>query len=132
MKKLLVSISLFTTIHSQSVTEVWNYAHSIGIKHDEIVVAQSVLETGWYKCESCSLDYNNLFGFKYKGEYLKFEHWKMSVIYYKDWQRKLYKGGDYYEFLKCIDFGNGCHTYAEDMNSYIQKLEEILFKIWSC
>jgi len=33
------------------------------VKFPSVVTAQSVLETGWYQCESCSLDKNNIFGF---------------------------------------------------------------------
>jgi len=132
MKKLLfILLPLF--FQAQTVNEVWNYAHNIGVQQDHIVVAQSILETGWYKCKHCSLDHNNLFGFRVNGEYLKFSHWKHSVDYYKSWQRRHYSGGDYYEFLKCIDFGSGnCHTYAANMDTYITKLEQILWKIWSC
>jgi hypothetical protein len=37
-----------------------------GIKHPEIVVKQTILETGWYKCKYCSLSENNIFGFRKK------------------------------------------------------------------
>lgn len=132
---LLLSLLVFSSqkVKCQTVSEVWNYAYKIGVEHSEVVVAQSILETGWYKCKDCSLAYNNLFGFRHKGEYLKFTHWKQSVDYYKNWQRRWYKGGDYFAFLCCIDFGDGkCHGYAEDMKSYVVKLEQIIWKLWSC
>jgi hypothetical protein len=133
MKTLLITLLIFTSVKAQTINEVWNYAHSIGIQQDHIVVAQSILETGWYKCTDCSLDHNNLFGFRVNKKYLKFAHWKHSVDYYKNWQRRHYSGGDYYEFLTCIPFSNGsCYAYAEDMKQYLVKLEQILFKIWSC
>jgi hypothetical protein len=133
MKKIILLITFPSLIHSQSVNEVWKYVYDQKIAHHEIVVAQSILETGWYKCTQCSLDHNNLFGFRYKGEYIKFDHWKESVDYYKVWQRKHYKGGDYYEFLSCVPFSGGkCYPYAENMQSYITKIEQVLFRIWSC
>jgi hypothetical protein len=132
MKKLIFLIFPLS-FQAQTVNEVWNYANNIGIEQSHIVVAQSILETGWYKCNNCSIAYNNLFGFRVNGEYLKFTHWKHSVDYYKNWQRRHYTGGDYYQFLTCIPFSNGsCYAYAEKMDTYIVKLEQILWKIWSC
>lgn len=76
----------------------------LGIEHPDIVYHQSLLETGRYKCTKCSLDNNNLFGFYYKGKYLWFDTWQESVAYYKWWQDKLYRGGDYFEFLDRVGF----------------------------
>ena len=87
-------------------------------KHPEIVMAQAVLESGNFKCNNCSWDYNNPFGFFWRGEYKKWDSWQQSIIYYRNWQSKLYKGGDYYEFLKRVG-------YAEDPN-YINKLKQIV------
>jgi flagellum-specific peptidoglycan hydrolase FlgJ len=82
----------------------------------DIVLRQAILETGYLKCKDCSLDNNNIFGFRYKNEYLKFDYWQQSVQYYKWWQSKKYKEGDYYKFLD--------NYYAEDVN-YIKKLKII-------
>lgn len=82
----------------------------------DIALKQAILETGYLNCTDCSLDKNNLFGFRYKGEYLKFDYWQQSVQYYKWWQSKKYKEGDYYLFLSKF--------YAEDAY-YIQKLKRI-------
>jgi len=95
------------------------------VKHPEIVLRQSIMESGWFKCTSCSMRYNNPFGFRYPSwvdkdnplGYLKFDTWQDAVKYYKKWQKKRYKGGDYYEFLKNIG-------YAQDPN-YIKKLKSI-------
>ena len=86
-----------------------------GIKHENIVLAQALHETGNFSCNKCSLDKNNLFGFRYKKKYLEFDHWEESVTYYAKWQDRHYKSGDYYEFLK--DVG-----YATD-TTYNQKLK---------
>jgi flagellum-specific peptidoglycan hydrolase FlgJ len=96
------------------------------IEHSEIVLRQSIWETGWYKCDYCSRRYNNLFGFRHKSwvteenpkGYLKFDTWQESVAYYKKWQTKRYSGGDYYTFL--INVG-----YAEDGNKYVKHLKSL-------
>lgn len=100
----------------------------VGIQHVDIVLSQAVLETGWFKCNNCSFQYNNLFGFLYKGKYLRFDNWKESVAYYKWWQDQLYKdGGDYYAFLKKVGYAT-----APDYNQKLQSvgkelnIEEIL------
>jgi len=95
------------------------------VEHPEIVLRQSIMESGWFKCTSCSMRYNNPFGFRHPSwvdkenplGYLKFDKWQDAVKYYKKWQKKRYKGGDYYEFL--VDIG-----YAQD-STYISKLKSL-------
>lgn len=79
----------------------------LGIQHSDIVLRQVVAETGWLKCKNCSLKFNNIFGFATNNGYLKFEHWTEAVAYYKRWQDKYYKGGDYYQFLIDIHYATG-------------------------
>lgn len=88
-----------------------------GVQHADIVLRQAILETGWFKCTSCSLSRNNIFGFWYKKKYIEFEDWKECVAYYKRWQDRHYKGGDYYAFLKKVGF-------ATDPQ-YLQRLKSI-------
>lgn len=114
-------------IKGQTYQEVRDYIYdSTDIKHKEIVLRQSLLETGLYKCTNCSLDKNNIFGWYYKKKYLSFTHWKESIQYYFKWQNKWYKEGDYYSFLECIyKHGDGrCVRYATDPK-YIDKLKAI-------
>lgn len=92
----------------------------LGVQHIDIVVAQSLLETGTYRSQLVRT-HNNLFGFRTKNGYLRFKSWRESCKYYKDWQRRKYKGGEYFTFLK--DIG-----YAEDPD-YISKLKIILNRI---
>ena len=96
------------------------------VLYPEIVLAQSVLETGWYKCKNCSMDQNNLFGLwnHKKQEYYYYTNWKESVGGYKrgiqyKWNENDYK--DYYDFLKKIG-------YATDPQ-YIIKLKKIVKKL---
>lgn len=90
------------------------------IHHPEIVYAQAILETGYFKSQGCLTD-NNLFGLyssKHK-RYHKFNHWTLSVIKYKEWVQKRYKPPeDYYHFLQRIG-------YAEDPQ-YVNKLRKIV------
>lgn len=92
------------------------------IEHPEIVVAQSLLETGHYKSKQCT-EHNNLFGLydSKNKRYYRFDHWIHSVIAYKQKVQYKYKGGDYYQFLERIG-------YAEDP-SYIEKVKTIQKRI---
>ena len=112
---LLVGYSLEGS--TQTLEEVRTYLEdSTEIKHKDIVLRQSILETGHYKSYSCRIR-NNLFGFRYKGKYLEFNSWKESIDYYEGWQNRKYKGGDYFTFL--IRVG-----YATD-KAYVSKLKGI-------
>ena len=90
------------------------------IQHSDIVVAQSILETGHYRSENCKVN-NNLFGLfnSNKKEYFKFDHWTSSVKAYKDMiQYRLKENEDYYQFLTRI-------SYASDPD-YITKVKGIV------
>ena len=91
-----------------------------GVQHPEIVLKQAIQETGWFKCTSCSLNRNNIFGFYYKKQYLTYDSWQECVRYYKRWQDRHYKGGDYYTFLQKVGF-------ATDPQ-YITRLKSIKIK----
>lgn len=86
----------------------------IGVKKPKIVYAQARLETGNFKSK-LFINNNNLFGFRNKKGYLYFSNWQECIQFYKSWQDKHYKGGDYFQFLINI-------KYAED-SSYINKLK---------
>lgn len=75
-----------------------------GVQHVDIVLRQAIQETGWFKCDNCSLSKNNIFGFYYKKKYISYDNWQECVRYYKRWQDRHYKGGDYYAFLKKVGF----------------------------
>lgn len=90
------------------------------IHHPEIVYAQAVLETGYFKSMGC-LEHNNLFGLynSKAGRYYRFNHWTKSVEQYKLWIQRRYKPPeDYYKFLQRIN-------YASD-SLYIHKLKAIV------
>ena len=87
------------------------------IKYPKIVLAQAILETGWFKSSVCG-NKHNLFGFTNPrtGQCYEFNHWSESVAayynvaaYYDKVQYR-YKGGNYLIWLR--DIG-----YAEDRGS---------------
>lgn len=96
-----------------------------GVKHPQIVYAQAVLESNWFKSGLC-VNGNNLFGLYNSKErkYHTFDHWAKSVGAYVKLVQYKYKGDydkppdEYYKFLE--DIG-----YAED-TLYISKLRRIV------
>ena len=91
------------------------YMHELCIKSPNIVLAQAKLETGNFNSYLFKVS-NNLFGFRGWKGYHTYKTWQYSVIAYKNWQDKNYKGGSYYLFLTNIG-------YAED-SLYIYKLKQ--------
>ena len=88
-----------------------------GLHHQSIVLAQALLETGYFTSSVCR-NKHNLFGLTRKdGHYYEFANWQESVKGYRDMIQYRYKGGDYYEFLRQV-------PYAEDPN-YIYKVKQI-------
>ncbi len=127
MKNTLIAFFVFISLlgFTQTYEEVKQYIYdSTNIQHKDVVLKQSILETGWFKSYNCRVRHN-LFGFRHKTKisdnnkmgYFIFTDWKGSVEYYEEWQNKYYKGGDYFTFLKNIG-------YATDPE-YIKKLNGI-------
>ena len=89
-----------------------------GVSNQLFVLAQSLLETGYYKSNAC-VNFHNLFGLTNPrtGKLYHFDCWESSVIAYKKFVQYKYKGGSYLSFLKRIG-------YAEDPK-YISKVIHI-------
>ena len=89
------------------------------IKHPKIVLAQAILETGWFKSSVCR-NKHNLFGLTNPrtGQYYEFNHWTESVKAYYTKVQYRYKGGNYLIWLR--DIG-----YAEE-KTYIRALIRVL------
>ena len=92
-----------------------------GILYPKIVLAQAILETGWFRSSLCR-HRHNLFGLTnpQTKTYYEFDHWTESVkAYYTKVQYK-YKEGNYLLWLKNIG-------YAEDPR-YIDAIKQVLEK----
>lgn len=78
--------------------------------------------------------YNNLFGFKTKKGYLRFNSWKDCIIYYKSWQErkflphleKYHKKSecDYYCFLRSVGYVSGKKNSDREYQ-YTKKLKSV-------
>lgn len=90
-----------------------------GIRHPKIVLAQAILETGWFTSPVCR-NKHNLFGLTNPrtGKYFEFGHWTESVLAYYTKVQYRYKGGNYLLWLRNIG-------YAEDPR-YVRSLSRIL------
>lgn len=89
------------------------------IKYPKIVLAQAILETGWFKSSVCR-NKHNLFGLTNPrtGKYYEFNHWTESVKAYYTKVQYRYKGGNYLLWLDKIG-------YAEE-KTYIRALIKVL------
>ena len=90
-----------------------------GVKHPKIVLAQAILETGWFRSQVAKTK-NNLFGLRNPrtGEYYSFNTWEDSIDGYVSMvQYKYRQNENYYAFLNRI-------RYAGDRN-YTRKVMEI-------
>lgn len=117
----IIDTDTICTEDSFSVKDFVLELHLQGIKYPDIVLKQACLESGYFTSGIWEKK-NNPFGFYVSidsthGEYILFNDWRSSVAYYKGWQDKRYKGGDYYEFLDKIG-------YAID-TTYLEKVKNI-------
>lgn len=99
-----------------SKESIFNLCVECDVEYPEIVAAQAVLETGHFTSRVCR-ENKNIFGFFNGKRYLEFNSYKECIEFYKSWQQKKYKGGDYYQFLEEL-------PYASDTN-YISKVKQI-------
>lgn len=98
-----------------------------GIRHPKIVLAQAILETGWFRSPLCR-NRHNLFGLTNPktGKYYEFNHWTESVrayytkVQYRYSQKKQINSSvvDYLKWLQQIG-------YAEDIK-YVYKIISLL------
>ncbi len=125
----LILFMLCVIGNGQTLDQVKKEIEKQGIEYPEIVLAQVIEETGWLKCQWCSLRFNNLFGmrlsrFKRPGNingYILYENWIDSIRAYKKWQMKHFKGGNYFEFLKRINYATN-PKYIQNLKSHIKKI----------
>lgn len=101
-----------------NINNLYQALDRYGVAFPKIVVAQALLETGYFTSNVC-LNYNNLFGLRRPsdGSYYRFANWEESVKAYKDYVQYKYKGGNYFRFLGHIG-------YAKDPK-YLYKVKSI-------
>lgn len=111
--------------------KVYEYCVKKDIKYPEIVTAQAIWETGWFDCNNCSMDKNNIFGFWYKDSYKSYDSWQESVDAYKRWQDTYYDPQrNYYDFLACMYKTNTgrCVKYCVDPMTYNNCLRKTILR----
>lgn len=98
--------------------QVFQAICAAGIRHPEIVMRQAIVETGWMRSPHL-MEKNNLFGFR-QGQYLRFAHWRESIAYYAQWQKRKYQNPDedYYTFLARIGYAR-----AGNYINYLRKIK---------
>lgn len=104
-----------------SEQNLYNELIAQGVDFPEIVQAQAILETGYFKSYAC-LNKNNLFGLRNNdATYMSFPHWTDCVAAYKKYIQKYdLIPSDYYNYLDKLG-------YAED-KEYVIKLKQIVNK----
>ena len=106
---------------------------SLPFKHKDIVVAQAILETGWFKSSTC-INNNNLFGMKQVytrsttadtvlNGYSHYRNWRQSVIDYyilQSTRENIVSTNreQYYHYLDKV--------YSEVGSSYSSQLKDII------
>lgn len=101
-----------------------------GIRHPKIVLAQAILETGWFRSPLCR-NRHNLFGLTNPktGKYYEFNHWTESVrayytkVQYRYSQKNRINSSDVDYLMWLRDL-----PYATDKN-YIKSVISILKKV---
>lgn len=108
--------------HPLTIANVLTVMDEVGISNQLFVLAQSLLETGFYKSHVCNA-YHNIFGLydSRHHDYYRFDSWESSVVGYKRFIQYRYKGGSYLAFLRRIG-------YAEDPR-YITKVASMTRKL---
>ena len=89
------------------------------VPHANIVLAQSVLESGNYTSK-LTKTHNNIFGIKSGNKYKRYNNYIECITDYKKRISSRYKGGDYYSFLKKIRYASDA-TYVEKLKKIVQK-----------
>ena len=149
MKKLLIAVLLFTSCNTKAQEAIIEPEDSVTLhniqmnvwalpfKHKDIVVAQAILESGWFKSNNFKVN-NNLFGMRYPhtrvtcsdssiNGYAHYPNWHMSVV-------------DYYLLQSVTESINPTHSreeyfryldrvYSEVGGSYSSQLKSILARL---
>lgn len=129
--------SQLTIQDSLTVDSLKMMVWSLPFKHKDIVIAQAILETGWFKSKNYKVN-NNLFGMKQVytrattadttiNGYSHYSNWRMSVIdyYVKQSTRESYISTNreqYYHYLDKI-YSEVGRSYSSQLKSIIESLD---------
>jgi hypothetical protein len=121
---------------SVSVDSLKMMVWSLPFKHKDIIIAQAVLETGWFKSKNYQIN-NNLFGMKQVfsrvttadttiNGYSHYPNWRMSVIdyYLKQSTRESIISTNREQYFHYLD-----NVYSEVGSSYSTQLKSIISKL---
>ena len=117
------TIVVHDTVYAKTIVPPLNRTNVLAelkkqnVPHANIVLAQSLLETGGYKSNLCRT-HNNIFGLKKGNKYRRYSNYTECIRDYKKRISSKYKGGSYYTFLNNLG-------YAED-KAYTQKLKDMV------
>ena len=151
MKKVILGILFVVTFYSckgqelqteltkedsMNVKNIQMAVWALPFKHKDIIVAQAILETGWFKSKNC-VNNNNLFGMRRAytrmttsdttlNGYAHYANWRMSVIDYYLLQstRENIIPTSRAQYFHYLD-----KTYSEVGRNYSDQLKDILSRI---
>ncbi len=111
--------SSFGDCSELTIGNLYKILDKYDVKFKKIVVAQAILETGYFSSILC-VQSHNIFGLRHPsdGSYYVFNNWEESVKAYKEDVQYKYTSGDYYTFLTNIG-------YAQDPQ-YTRKVMQIV------
>ncbi len=112
-KKHLALFKTYEGLPSLTISNLLYEIRKNGILHEKVVLAQAILETGWFTSSVCR-NKNNLFGLvnPRTGQYYEFDHWTESVKAYYTKVQYRFKGGNYLLWLDEIGYAEK-RTYIE-------------------
>jgi hypothetical protein len=118
----------------QRVYSLYNCIRDCRIQNPKTILAIAVLETGWMECHHCSYQFNNLFGFRGDGEYMRFSSIYECIEYFKRWEAKYYlpwkarhPQGNYYDFIRHMKFAPHADRYIQNVRSIERWLSDNLY-----
>jgi len=107
--------------HAQTKDSVYQYCIDKGMPEPDFIVAQAMLETGYFTSYG-SRERHNIFGFWNGERYLVFDNWQESIDYYYKWLTKKGYQTDFKTLRETLINKWG----APDMLAYIGKVEWII------
>jgi hypothetical protein len=130
---LFLSISSFSQAsRTAKINDLYHCLLEYHVECPKTVLAIVVYETGWLECKNCSYQFNNLFGFRANGQYLKFKSIYECLEYFKVWQETYYlpwknrhPDGTYYQYLVHVKYA---HKNIGNYLTTIKSIERLISK----